>query len=212
VTAAAGAPTGSGAWLLRFDGAERLVHWANAVLFLLLLTTGLALSFGPLSALVGRRELVKQVHVVAGVGLPVPLVLGLAGRRRGAALRADVRRINRWQADDRRWLRSFGRDRSVRLGKFHPGQKLNAAFTAGAIPVMLLTGIVMRWYHPYPLAWRTGATFVHDWVATALFFTIIGHIVKALSDRQALGAMVGGHVSTAWAARHHPAWLDEPDR
>jgi formate dehydrogenase subunit gamma len=178
----------------RFDVVERVVHWANATLFLFLLTTGLVLSFGPLSALVGRRETVKDLHVIVGLLLPVPLLAGVAGRW-GRQLRADVGRLNRWLAEDRRWLRSFVRLRRLRhpkFAKFHPGQKLNAAFTAGAIPVMLLTGVVMRWYKPYPLSWRTGATFVHDWLATALLFTIGGHILKALSDREALNAMLGG--------------------
>jgi formate dehydrogenase subunit gamma len=197
--------------LARFDGAERVVHWANAALFLWLLLTGLVLSFGPLSALVGRREVVKTLHVYVGLLLPVPVVLGLAGRW-GAALRADVGRLNRWLAGDLRWLRSLSRDRAARaeFGKFHPGQKLNAAFTAGAIPVMLLTGSVMRWYHPFPLGWRTGATFVHDWVATLLLFTIAGHIIKGASDPEALRGMTGGDVSARWARRHHPLWADEP--
>jgi formate dehydrogenase subunit gamma len=192
----------------RFDGAERVVHWANAVLFLFLLFTGLVLSFGPLSALIGRREVVKTLHVYAGVLLPVPLLAGVLGRW-GRALRSDIGRINRWLADDRRWFRTLGHDPAIRLGKFHPGQKLNAAFTAGAIPVMLLTGSVMRWYKPFPLSWRTGATFVHDWVATALFFTIGGHILKALSDPEAVRGMAGGDVSLRWARRHHPRWADE---
>jgi formate dehydrogenase subunit gamma len=193
---------------MRFDRATRVVHWCNATLFLFLVFTGLVLSFGPLSTLVGRRALVGRLHVVAGLALPVPVALGALGPW-GRSLRDDFGRLNRWLADDRRWFRTLGRDRSIRLGKFHPGQKLNAAFTAGAIPVMLLTGSVMRWNHPFPLHWRTGATFVHDWTATALFFTIAGHIFKAVSDAEALGAMVGGDVSPRWAARHHPRWMDE---
>jgi formate dehydrogenase subunit gamma len=191
----------------RFDRAERIVHWANAVLFLWLLLTGLTLSFGPLSELVGRREIVKTLHVYVGLLLPVPVVAGLLGRY-GRALRDDARRLNRWLADDRRWFRTFGQDRSIRLGKFHPGQKLNAAVTAGAIPVMLLSGAVMKWYRPFPLSWRTGATFAHDWVATVLLVFITGHIVKALSDPEALRGMTAGDVSVRWARRHHPRWAD----
>jgi formate dehydrogenase subunit gamma len=192
----------------RFDVATRVVHWANATLFLVLLSSGLVLSFGPLSVLVGRRETVKDVHVWAGLLLPLPVVVGAAGRW-GRGLRSDFGRLNRWLADDRRWFRTLGRDRSVRLGKFHPGQKLNAAFTAGAIPVMLLTGSIMRWPRSFDLSWRTGATFVHDWVATVLVFTIVGHIVKAVSDPVALRGMVGGDVDGAWAAHHHPRWHDD---
>ncbi|HZQ27261.1 MAG TPA: cytochrome b/b6 domain-containing protein [Acidimicrobiales bacterium] len=192
--------------LTRFDRTERVVHWANATLFLVLVATGAALYIGPLSAVVGRRELVKTVHVWSGLALPVPLVLGLASPRRGRALRADVGRLNRWLADDRRWFRSLGRDRSVRFDKFHPGQKLNAAFVAGAIPVMLLSGSIMRWYKPFPLAWRTGATFVHDWIAVLLFVAIVGHIGKALSEPEALQGMLGGNVDPDWARRRHPRW------
>src|SRR2546421_9761220 len=45
--------------LARFDGVERAVHWTNATLFLVLLGTGAALYVGPISTLVGRRELMK---------------------------------------------------------------------------------------------------------------------------------------------------------
>jgi formate dehydrogenase subunit gamma len=174
----------------RFDGVARAVHWANAGLFLFLLLTGLVLSFGPLSAAVGRRTLVRDLHVWSGLTLPLPVVAGALAR----SFRAEAGWLNRWTAEDRRWLRRLGR-RSARryeFGKYHPGQKLNAAFVAGSIPVMLLTGAVMKWYEPFPLSWRTGATFVHDWLATALLLVIAGHIVKALSTPGALGPMLIG--------------------
>lgn len=194
--------------LLRFGPAERALHWANALLFLVLLATAAVLYLAPLSALVGRRPLVRDAHVIAGLLLPLPWVVARFGPW-SAMLRDDVRRLSRWDDQDRRWLRSLGRDWSARLGKFHPLQKLNAAFTAGSIPVMLATGAVMRWFEPFPLEWRTGATFVHDWVSIGLFVTVTLHIVKALSDREALGGMWGGTVSTAWSGRHHPRWFDE---
>ena len=173
---------------LRFDRVERAVHWSNALLFGVCLVTAAMLYVGPLSGIVGRRDLVKAVHVWAGLVLPVPLVLGWLS----PMFRADARRLNRWTADDWRWLRSFGRDPYAELGKFNPGQKLNAAFTAGAILVMLATGYVMRWFEPFPLAWRTGATFVHDWLAVALVVTITGHIAFALRDGDSLRSMVRG--------------------
>ena len=61
---------------------------------------------GPLSAAVGRRELVRHVHVWCGLALPIPLLVTVAGRW-GAAFRADIGRLNRWSADDRRWMRSL---------------------------------------------------------------------------------------------------------
>ncbi|HVE93900.1 MAG TPA: cytochrome b/b6 domain-containing protein [Acidimicrobiales bacterium] len=196
---------------MRFDRVERWVHWTQAVLFLVLFATAAALYIPGVSELVGRRELVKNVHVLAGVVLPLPVTVGALGRR-GRALRADLGRADRFTPHDWAWLRSFGRARGLRTGKFNAGQKLNAAFTGGSILVMLATGAVMRWYEPFPLSWRTGATFVHDVVAAALFVTVAGHIVLASRDPESLGAMKrGGFVSRAWAARHAPAWLDELD-
>lgn len=194
--------------LARFDGAGRFLHWASAALFLVLLATAAVLYLAPLSAVVGRRPLVRDIHVVAGLLLPLPWLVVRWGVR-SAALRSDVRRLARWDGHDRRWLVSLGRDPFARMGKFHPLQKLNAAFTAGSIPVMLGTGVVMRWFRPFPLEWRVGATFVHDWVSLLLFVVVAVHIAKALADREALGGMWGGTVGARWARRHHPRWHDE---
>jgi formate dehydrogenase subunit gamma len=197
--------------MLRFDRGERLLHWSNAVLFLTLLVTGASLYVPQLSEIVKRRHLVKEIHVYAGVLLPVPLVLTLASGRWGRAFRADVRRLNRWSADDRRWLRTRGRDRTVRIGKFNAGQKLNAAFVAGAIPVMLATGLIMRFPSHFSLSWRTGSTFVHDWVFLGLAVAITGHILFAVNDPLALRAMVRGWIPRSWARTHAPRWLEEEE-
>jgi formate dehydrogenase subunit gamma len=208
-------PSGTRA-LLRFDRVERTVHWLNASLVLMLMVTGAALYFTPLIALVGRRRLIEQIHLYVGLSLPLPLLLGLAGSW-GRQLRRDVRRINRWTEEDVQWLRGLvdtasGRrqpGRRARLGKFNPGQKLNAAFVAGGGLVMLGTGALLRWYVPFPLSWRAGATFVHNWLAATFVIAIMSHVAFALADREALRAMIGGHISRPWAARHAPAWLDE---
>lgn len=214
----AGAEQASRRVVLRFDRVERTVHWVNAALFLVLILTGAALYFTPLIALVGRRRLIEQIHLYVGLSLPLPLLLGAAAGW-GRALRRDVGRMNRWSEEDMRWLRGLvdaasGRPRAAarpRLGKFNPGQKLNAAFVAGGGLVMLGTGALLRWYVPFPLSWRAGATFVHNWLAALFVVLILGHIAFALADREALRAMLRGRVSRAWAAAHAPAWLDEAD-
>jgi len=124
-------------------------------------------------------------------------------------VRRDVRRLSRWSVDDRRWLTSLGRSGKTRMGKFNAGQKLNAIFVAGCIPVMLATGIIMRWFDPFPLAWRTGATFVHDWFALALLVVIFGHIGKALAEPISMHAMAKGTVPARHAERQHPRWWSE---
>lgn len=195
----------------RFDLAERILHWVNAALWGVLLTTAAILYVGPLSAAVGRRELIRQIHVICGLCLPLPLACALAGSWRHGLV-ADLRRLNRWDDTDRRWMRSLGRDPFLKLGKFNAGQKVNAAIVGGAIPVMLATGSVMKWFHYFPVDWRTGATFVHDWTAIGLFVLITVHVAKALSEPEALWSMVRGWVPGSWAARYRARWYDEVTR
>ncbi|MFN8034409.1 MAG: cytochrome b/b6 domain-containing protein [Acidimicrobiia bacterium] len=204
-------PAGTGALeepIERFARAERVVHWANALLFVVVMLTGSALYVGWLSALVGHREQVRFVHVYAGLAIPVVIGLGLLGRH-GAALRRDLERLNRWSRGDRRWFRAEHRRVGVRLGKFNPGQKLNAAFVGGAIVVMVLTGSIMRWNEPFSDSWRTGAQFAHDWFAFFIWCSVIGHVGLALADPVALRAMVRGSVPAAWARRERPRWYEE---
>ena len=196
-----------GARIRRFDRVERAVHWCNATLFLVLLFTGASLYLPELSKIVAHRHTVKTVHVYAGLALPIPLLLGLllpAGR----GLRADIGRFNRWNGDDRRWWSRRTRAQ-VQLGKFNPGQKLNAIFVGAAIVLMLMTGSIMRWFKPFPDSWRTGATFVHDWVFIALVVVIAGHIMFALADGDSLRSMFRGWVPEAWARRERPRWFAE---
>ncbi len=202
----------------RFTPATRALHWATAAAVLICAVTGFILYVGPLTALVGRRVLVRQIHVTAGLVIPVPLILAYLGPwRRG--VRAEFRRLGRWSRADKRWLRSRGREATAEVGKFNAGQKANGAFIAGMIPLMVVSGSVMRWFHYFPDRYRTGATFVHDWTALATWVIVSGHILFALNDPGALRGMVTGKVSRAWAAIHHPRWEreqagvgDEPDR
>src|SRR5271169_1425158 len=94
--------------ILRFDGVQRAAHWANALLFGILMLTALPLYFPSLSDVVGRRELVANIHVWSGLLLPLPVVISLVGPW-GAQMRRDIRRINVWTSDEVRWLRQLGR-------------------------------------------------------------------------------------------------------
>jgi formate dehydrogenase subunit gamma len=196
--------------ILRFDRVERAAHWCTAVLFAILMATALPLYFVQVESVVGRRELVAAIHTWAGVALPVPLIISLAGPW-GVQLRRDIRRVNLWTADEVRWLRSLGVRKLPHTDKFNAGQKLNALFTAGAIVVMLATGSILKWYQHFPLDWRTGATFVHDVLALGIFLVVTGHVAFALTHRGALRSMFRGWVTEAWARGHAPDWLAEEE-
>ncbi|MGW6022889.1 cytochrome b/b6 domain-containing protein [Streptomyces sp. NPDC055099] len=162
--------------------------------------TAACLYLPQLAELVGRRALVVTVHEWSGLLLPAPFLAGLASR----AFRGDLRLLNRFGPHDRAWLRR--RNPHRRAGKFNAGQKLYAGWLAGAVLVMLGTGLLMWFTDLAPLAWRTGSTFVHDWLALALGVVIAGHVGMAWADPEARRGMRTGSVDAEWAERRHPLW------
>lgn len=194
--------------LRRFASAEVVTHWVFAALMFILIATAACLYLPALAGLVGNRPTVRMIHVVCGFLLPVPLLLALASR----AFRSDAGLLDRFSRADWRWLRSRQRRTGlIPVGKFNAGQKLNAAFTLGAVIVMLMTGLIMFFNSRFPDAMRTGATFVHDWLALAIVIVVIGHMYMAFKDAGALYGMGSGKVSVAWARREHGQWAAEQE-
>ncbi|MDO0916152.1 cytochrome b/b6 domain-containing protein [Streptomyces sp. DT2A-34] len=190
----------------RFTRAERWMHRTTAALMGVCVVTAACLYVPQLAELVGRRELVVRIHEWAGLALPVPVLAGLASR----AFRADLGLLNRFGSHDRLWLRAaLRRDKraaSRPAGKFNAGQKIYAAWIAGATLVMLGTGLMMWFTHLTPLVWRTSATFVHDWLALTIGIVLAGHIGMALADPEARRGMRTGRVNREWAEREHSLW------
>lgn len=205
MTTPASSAVAVGSRLRRFGRSQRWVHRVTAALMGVCLATAAALYVGPVAVLVGHRALVALVHVVAGIALPVPFLVGLASR----VFRADLGALNRFLPVDREWLRRRDRrNAGLPVGKFNAGQKLFAAFTAGAVLVMLGTGVIMNWPDPWRLAWRTGATFVHDWLALAVFVALIGHWRFAAKDPVSRAGLRTGFVPVGWARKEHRAWAE----
>lgn len=187
----------------RFDRVERYVHWTMGATVIVCILTAAVLYNGSLAVLVGNRHVVELIHVWSGFLIPVPLILGVVSK----AYRSDLSLLNRFVADDWKWLRSKGRRLAAAgVGKFNAGQKLNGALSAGSIIVFLITGTVMFFPDWSPLSWRTGATFVHDWFALAFGLLVVGHIVYAFRDPEAMRGMRTGSVTTEWAENEHPEW------
>ncbi|WP_405611098.1 cytochrome b/b6 domain-containing protein [Streptomyces sp. NBC_00076] len=199
-------PTPQASRVRRFGPTQRWVHRTTAALMGVCVVTAACLYVPQFAELVGRRELVVRVHEWAGLALPVPVLVGLASR----AFRADLRFLNRFGPHDRVWLRAaLRRDKrpgSRPAGKFNAGQKVYAAWIAGATLVMLGTGLLMWFTHLTPIQWRTSATFVHDWLALTVGIVLGGHIGMALGDPEARRGLRTGKVSREWAEREHPLW------
>jgi formate dehydrogenase subunit gamma len=161
----------------RFDVVTRVVHWSTAAFGLVVLVTGTILYVPELSAAIGMRAALKEIHVVAGLLTVVPLAVAAAAGPAGRRLRADLAELSRIR---------------VPATKFNDGQKFLTAVFSGLFVMQLLTGLLMYWPNSFPDAWRTGATFVHDWAYIGLAIATVGHIYKAVSNPDLLQAMMTG--------------------
>ncbi len=193
--------------LLRFDAVQRSVHWVNALLFGVLMFTGIPLYFGSFFGVIFPRHVIQEIHLWTGIFLPVPILISLLGPW-GRRMRQDFHRFSYWSRAEFRWLVTMGRDR-LDLDKFNPGQKANGLFVGAGIIIMWATGYVLQWFRFFPISWRQGATLTHDFFAFAFFAVVAGHIVMALSHPGAMGSMLKGTVSQEWAEKHAKEWLVE---
>ncbi len=194
--------------LARFDLVERLVHWSTAIMMLTLIVTGAILYLPALALRVGHRGLIENIHVITGLSLLGPLVLGVVGPWRKRLIK-DLRRFDRWGASDFDWFKTGARRSGRPRDKFNGGQKLEAAFLGAAMVAALVTGVIMRFAPSSWITWATGATLVHDVLFFAIVAAVIAHISFALSRPDQLVSMVNGRISRAWAKAHAGAWLSE---
>jgi formate dehydrogenase subunit gamma len=190
----------------RFSRTERSLHWVHASAFLILLGSGLCLYLPSLAQTVGRRPLLKDIHVYTAVGWAVALVvIVLVGDRRG--LLRTAREIDGFDADDRAWLRG----RRTPQGRLNAGQKLNAIVTAAFAMLFAVTGFFL-WYGERNTRFRLpNALLVHDWLMYASFMLFVGHLYLAVvypKTRHALSGMTRGWVREDWALQHHRKWAE----
>jgi formate dehydrogenase subunit gamma len=197
--------------ILRHGNGARVAHWAVALVFILLFTSGLAL-FHPvffwLAALFGGGPLMRFIHPLAGVALVLVFYPYAVGHLRD----------NRWLPADSTWLRrmsSYMRNEHPDVGetgKYNAGQKLMYWSMLPIIAVLAVTG-VMLWQPWFAPAFSAGARRVAGLVhATAAFVMFVGigiHVYAAIWTRGSIRAMVRGTVTRAWARFHHPGWYRE---
>jgi formate dehydrogenase subunit gamma len=195
--------------LHRFTRTERAVHWVHATAFVVLLATGLALYLPSLSELLGRRPLLKSIHVYTAVAWIVALVFVIAvGDRR--SLRATLREIDLFDRDDRDWLKR----RHPPQGRLNAGQKVNAILTAVFAIMFAITGVLL-WYGERNTRFRFAQTIlIHDWLTYVSFFLFMGHLYLSVihpKTRHALTGMTRGWVYEDWAREHHAKWARGQD-
>lgn len=182
------------------------MHWVHAAAFLVLLGSGLCLYLPSLAEAVGRRPLLKDIHLYTAAAWAVALVaVFVLGDRR--ALRATAREIDQFDADDRAWLKGRGTPQ----GRLNAGQKINAILTAAFAVLFSVTGVLL-WYGERDTRFRFASTLlVHDWLMYLSFILFLGHLYLAViypKTRHALSGITRGWVREDWALEHHRKWAE----
>ena len=210
VTHGSAAPTATSPasrYVRRFSRTERLLHWANALGFFVLLGSGLILYLPSLAVIVGRRPLIKDIHFWSGIGwvTMLALIVLLGARRRPGR---TARELDAFDADDLRWLRG----KRAPQGRFNAGQKINATLTAAYTVLFFVSGLLL-WLGERDTRFRFASTVVlHDGLMYVSVILLVGHLYLALiypATRHALRGMTVGTVDRRWAARHHAKWKPE---
>lgn len=207
-----------------------LLHWFNAATWGLELATGAALISSRLfrvapgwyvaivDGLFGSRANLLRFHIALGlIWIGVFLAYGIFGFRtylRGEVLKKEIA----FDRDDVRWLivRTLGilgrsREPLPPQGIYNAGQKLFAMAVYAALPVVMITGVIMafRPFSPQLVAW-----------AVVLHFAAVGGVVAGLiihvymgavfpEEKPAFFSMITGTVNELYAYSHHFKWWRE---
>jgi len=212
--------------ILRHRRGIRLLHWFNALSWVLLLVTGTALMataafalFGTglprvVAGLLGGPGPLIRLHALWGIGwaaviVPVFLVLKESPRH--------VLEEIRFTRDDLGWmlvkplaLAGLTRRELPPQDKYNAGQKLFAMVVLAGTALIIASGLVMT-FHLGGAGLVAAAIMVHKLAIVAMLLGLGVHVTMAAiiaSERPALRSMVTGHIDYHHARHHSPKWVD----
>ena len=202
----------SGHTIVRFNAAERFVHWMTATCFVILALSGLNITFGrplllPLMSPEGFTawsEWAKYAHNY----LSFPFTLGV------------ILIFFMWVAGnipnrvDIEWFRRrggmVGHDRPPAY-RFNGGQKLIYWIVVLGGGVIAVSGYLLMFpFYGTDIQTMQSAEIAHGIIAMLFIAAMLGHIyIGTIGMEGAFEAMGTGTVDVNWAREHHNLWLEE---
>lgn len=193
----------------------RLWHWTNALLFLVLLVTGISLHFAsPATSLIPFAT-ARSLHNIAGIALAilyVPLIVANIftgnGRQYLPRLKGFPRRLKRQQAFYARGI--FKGDPHpfpmTPAEKFNPLQQITyLAVVYGALPLLILSGLLFMFPEVLPdrllgMGGLWPVAVVHYLIGLFLTVFLIGHVYMATIGETVLSDLK--MMITGWHQAH----------
>ena len=202
----------------RFVLAERVAHWLYALLFLFALVSGFLMWIPATRWWLGvTRHGLALRHGLTGFAMIVAplLILLVANRRR---LLEDLREVDLWSGNDRRWFRAALLGATLRgremppQGKFNAGQKANALLVASMAVGFALTGGFLLAKASLPAWLVSRALWLHSFLAVAaaaLFAGHLAHVFLTRHGRKYLAGMIKGSLPAEVARERHRTWWEK---
>lgn len=158
-------------------------------------------------------------HLHGGIGILmilVPLVILIALDRRRFA--EDLKEVDVWDEDDRRWFWAALRLRTLRgkqmppQGRLNAGQKVNSLLVSLIAIGLLVTGSILLVRAQAPAWLVSRALSLHIILAVGALALFVGHIAHVFLTRHghdSLSAMLRGTMSDETARERHEKWWRE---
>ncbi len=219
------------ATLPRHTAAAMGLHWFNALVWVFMSLTGLALLgrsgyrvlpdliYKAILNLFGSHATMLHSHLmVGGLWAIVLLVYVIAGPRNSAL--SFLRQL-RPRRDDFRWLWLRGRNMFSRTpqplpaqDKYNGGQKLFALVVCVATVLLILSGLILGALHNggVLIQW---AVLLHFCAAASVLVALVVHVFMALvvpTERPALWSMLTGRITASYAREHNARWVDKIEK
>lgn len=205
----------SGMTIVRFNAAERFVHWITATCFIVLALSGLNVSFGkplllPLmspAAFTAWSEWAKYAHNY----LSFPFTLGV------------VLIFLMWVGGnipnrvDLEWLKRGGgiiNHDHPPAERFNAGQKMIYWIVVLGGAAIAVSGYMLIFpFYGTDIETMQSAEMAHGIIAMLFIAAMLGHIyIGTMGMEGAFEAMGQGTVDVNWAKEHHSLWLEEERR
>ena len=205
----------SGQVIVRFNAAERFVHWMTASCFIVLALSGLNVTFGkklllPLmspESFTAWSEAAKYAHNYLSfpftLGVVLIFLMWIAGNL-----------PNRVDVD---WLKRgggmIGHDHPP-AERFNAGQKLIYWIVVLGGGALAVSGYVLIFpFYGTDIASMQSAEMVHAIIAMLFVAAMLGHIyIGTIGMEGAFEAMGSGTVDLNWAKEHHSLWLEQEEK
>ena len=200
----------------RYPRPVRILHWANAIAWIVLFITGLFFFVNQFGA-AAQGGVSGVFHRIAAVVMVGWVVLFVINDPKGTV--RGIREALKWGRDDLEWAKAavsyyfFGReDKMPPQEHMNTGQKLWWLTVIVVWAVMIITGALMWFFKDIaPQGVFNWAGFFHDvGFAILLPFALLHVYLSAFHPkmRGVFWSMWRGNVSAKYAESHHKKWYD----